>query len=238
MSALACSDLRVLSYPPEDWPRKAAELIQCKVDEVLRTKGECSILLTGGRSAARLYATWAKCESFKTMKGVSAYFGDERCVPPGHADSNYALVMRTLFRDKSLRARNQVFRIEADAPDVYSAARRYGELLPPCVDILLLSVGEDGHIASLFPGSSALMEMECRVVPVTGPKPPYERVTITPPVIAAATTTFVLATGREKAEILLRATKADATELPARLVLRGIWLLDTPLPEFTQNDIG
>ena len=73
-----------------------------------------------------------------------------------------------------------------EAADLEQAARDYGELLPDPLDLLLLGIGEDGHTASLFPGSPALGERSARVVVVTGPKPPNPRLSITPPVIEAA----------------------------------------------------
>jgi 6-phosphogluconolactonase len=154
-------------------------------------------------------------------------FGDERCVPPDNADSNYALVMRTLLA-KGVPPGCSIARMEAENPDREAAARAYEELLPEAIDVLLLGVGADGHVASLFPHSPAFRAKQRTVVPVTGPKPPQERLTITPRVIAGAGEVFVLATGTEKGEMLVEALKspADAESLPVRLALGGTWLLD------------
>jgi 6-phosphogluconolactonase len=119
-------------------------------------------------------------------------------------------------------------------PDRDAAAWRYDEALPEKMDVLLLGVGEDGHIASLFPGNEAMNEAGRRVVAVVGPKLPCERLTITPPVIKQARSIFVLATGAAKAAVLneLLAVPDNAVVmLPARLVLHATWLLDTALPE-------
>ena len=81
---------------------------------------------------------------------MSFYFGDERCVPPDHDESNYGMEMQTLF-SHGVPIECSVFRMEADAIDIEAAAQRYADLLPDSIDVILLGVGEDGHIASLFP---------------------------------------------------------------------------------------
>lgn len=211
------------------WPVQSAQLIQDRINAVLLERRQCSVMLTGGRSAERLYMVWAEIPDFQQMTGVRFYFGDERCVPPDHPESNYGMVMHTLF-NQGVPAGCSVFRIETDGIDREAAALRYDDLLPDKVDVLLLGVGEDGHIASLFPGSVVLKEVHRRVVSVTGPKPPHERLTITPPVIAQARSVFVLATGAAKAQILVKALQkaGDFDTIPARLVLNATWLLDTP----------
>lgn len=210
----------------------AAGLIQDSISAFLREQGYCNVILTGGRSAERLYAAWSGVPALRQLTSVRFYFSDERCVPPDHSESNYGMAMRTLFQ-YGVPADCSVFRIEADDPDHEAAALRYGNVLPNTIDVMLLGVGEDGHIASLFPGSAALHETDRRVVHITGPKPPYDRLTITPQVIAQAKSVFVLATGPTKAAVLGKARQksADFDALPARLALNSTWLLDAELPE-------
>jgi 6-phosphogluconolactonase/glucosamine-6-phosphate isomerase/deaminase len=80
----------------------------------------------------------------------------------------------------------QVHRMPAERPDREAAADEYARRLPERLDLVILGVGEDGHTASLFPGSSALSERVRKVLAVVGPKAPPHRLTVTPPVIAAA----------------------------------------------------
>lgn len=206
-------------------------MIQGAIEAALREKRECNVMLTGGRSAEKLYVDWAKMVQFRVAKGVRFYFGDERCVPPDHPESNYAMAVRTLFAHGVPEACS-VIRMEAEDPDREAAARRYEAALPENIDILLLGVGEDGHIASLFAHSPALLELDRRVVAVSGAKRPHDRLTITPPVIAKAKSIFVLAAGEAKARVFAQAVRApdDVAALPARLVLRAKWLLDAPTP--------
>jgi 6-phosphogluconolactonase len=210
-----------------DWPLKAVGLINDNINSILAEQGQCSVMLTGGRSAAQFYKAWRNLPTFQQMTGVSFYFGDERCVPPGHPESNYGMVMQALFQN-GVPVGCSVFRMEADAINLEAAAQRYADLLPDSVDVLLLGVGEDGHVASLFPNHVALQERRRRVIPITGPKPPFERLTITPPVITKARSVFVLATGSAKAGMLSAALKNpnDFVALPARLTLGGTWLMD------------
>ena len=79
------------------WPMKEACLISDNIISVLVEQVKCSEMLTGGRSAAQLYKVWCDLHVFKQMTGVSFYFGDERCVPPDYAESNYGMAIQTLF---------------------------------------------------------------------------------------------------------------------------------------------
>lgn len=228
----------IRQFEVTEWAVKAAGLIQDSINAILSEQGGCNVMLTGGRSAERLYTSWAKLPAFQQMTSVRFYFGDERCVPSDHPESNYGMVMRSLF-DRGVPAGCSVFRMEANDSDHEAAALRYGEALPEKVDVLLLGVGEDGHIASLFPGSAALHEVDRRVLFVSGPKPPYERLTITPPVIAQAGSVFVLAAGAAKAQVLVKAQQVagDFDILPACLVLNATWLLDSATPQIHLNKL-
>ena len=158
---------------------------------------------------------------------VQFWFGDERCVAPDDPASNYAMARAALLERAQPPAAN-VHRMRGELADRDAAAREYEAALPPQLDLLLLGIGPDGHTASLFPGSKALRERGRRVVAVTGPKPPPNRLTITPPVIAAAARVLVLATGAEKATAVrcAFASDTDPIECPARLLRDAEWHLD------------
>ena len=112
---------------------------------------------------------------------ITYYLGDERCAPPDNSESNYGTSIAPLF-PQGVPTGCKIGRMKGEANDRVAEANRYGNLLPVSIDFLLLSVGFDGHVASLFQGSNALNEMEERVVPVVGLKPLPERLTITPKV--------------------------------------------------------
>lgn len=214
-------------FDPATWANSAAIMVQEAIEKALLECGSCGVMLTGGRSAERLYRAWAELPNFEKMHDVYFYFGDERCVPPDHLDSNYSLVMQSLFH-RGVPTDCLIFRVEAEDSDREAAAWRYEKGLPGKIDVMLLGVGEDGHIASLFPGSTTLLETTRRVVPVTCPKIPHDRLTISPSVIADAKSIFVLASGSEKYQLLHRAldTPDEFNEIPARLVLGAVWLVD------------
>lgn len=214
------------------WAKSAAVQVMRAIDRTCQAHGTCSVMLTGGRSAAQLYEAWGTLPEFGQLRNVRFYFGDERCVPPDHPESNFGLAMRTLFQ-RGVPQDCTVTRMAAEQADHDAAAAAYAQQLPARLDVLLLSVGDDGHIASLFPHSPALLETRKRVVPVRAPKPPPERLTVTPPVIAQAHHVFVMALGPAKAAVFqqAQAKPQDMAVLPARLVLNAAWLFDTRLTD-------
>lgn len=203
----------------------AAQWLADAIRAAIGARGRCTVALAGGTSPKAVYAALAGLVNWSK---VEIFFGDERAVPPGDPQSNYRVVAETLLsRVRVPPAR--VHRMEAERPDLEAAATDYARALPERLDVLLLGMGPDGHTASLFPGSPALEEMTRRVVSVLdAPKPPARRLTITPPVIAAARAVAVLATGAEKAAVLARALEGPPAvrEVPVQLAARGTWFVD------------
>ncbi len=218
----------VVERAPRLWDA-AAEWIATAVAADVAVHGRCAVALAGGTTPRPVYERLARdpLASRAPWQDVDVYFGDERAVPPGDPESNYGMVASALLERVSLPP-GQVHRMEAERPDREAAARDYERILPAELDLLLLGMGVDGHTASLFPGAPSLNERTRRVLPVSGPKPPAERLTITPPVIAAARRVAVLVAGAEKAAVLARALRGPVSpqELPAQLALRGVWFVD------------
>lgn len=209
-----------------NWAGQAADAIQQAIEVAIRARGECSVMLTGGVTAQSIYRLWGTRPDFPHGK-VVYYFGDERCVAADHPDSNYGAACRSLF-EGGIPANARIFAMDGSLEDGDIAAANYAQLLPEQIDVLLLGMGVDGHIASLFPDSPATREMSRRVVATTGLKPPPRRISITPRVIGEARDIFLLATGQQKGKLLARALKGgdSVRELPVRLALRATWLLD------------
>jgi 6-phosphogluconolactonase len=218
---------KIILCPTKQWASLTARYVQAVVSEMSSLGERCSVMLTGGRSAGRLMSAWAELPPFAELRNVDFLFGDERCVPPEDSESNFGLAMRTLFRFGVPKG-CIVHRIEAESKDKDSAAKRYSELLPDRISLLLLSLGEDAHIASLFPNDPMLYETQRKIVPVIGPKPPYHRLTITPSVIQAAKKVHVLAIGDEKRRKYEEALidPENIGSIPARLVLNRTWIFD------------
>ena len=155
---------------PDDLVRPSAEWIASEVRSAVAERGACSLALAGGRTPEPVYRTLARDPSIDWDK-VDLFFTDERAVPPEHADSNYGMIRRALLSLVPLPS-GQVHRMQAERPDRELAAQEYERRLPSRLDVLVLGVGQDGHTASLFPGSAALDERRRLVMPVVGPKPP------------------------------------------------------------------
>ena len=208
------------------WPILAAATIRKAVDKIIAAKGECTLILAGGKTVEPVYRCWAEQQDFPHDR-IKYFFGDERCVSPDHPNSNYRRAMKLLFPDGA-PPHVSIHRVYAEEPNEDAVARRYESELPDTIDVLLVGMGEDGHIASLFPGDRALLETTRRVLPVIGPKPPKQRFTITPPVIRSAKSIFLLATGAIKGKVLARALQEseNINILPVQLLLNAIWILD------------
>ena len=195
----------------------------------LRAMGELetiSIALSGGTTPGPIYrrlSAWSDLPWARTQ----VFFADERAVPATDPASNYRLARETLLDGVGVPGES-IHRMEADRPDLDQAAEEYDRRLPERLDLLILGIGEDGHTASLFPGSTAIGEHERRVVPVEGPREPRHRLTITPPVIARARLVVVLAQGAAKSQSvhLALVTTGSPERCPARLARHGVWILD------------
>jgi 6-phosphogluconolactonase len=174
----------------------AAEKVAELLAEAARAGAE--IVLTGGSTPGLAYERAAALEPDWSRAGV--WWGDERCVPPDDERSNFALAKGTLL-EKLDREPGRVHRIRGE-DDPKAAAEAYErELGGTALDLLLLGLGPDGHVASLFPGSRALAESERLVVPATPKLEPFvERVTLTPPALCSARRIVFLVAGEQKAD--------------------------------------
>jgi 6-phosphogluconolactonase len=210
----------------KDLPGRAAARIAAELTKAAFARGSASIALAGGTTPKATYEALAGLPL--DWSQIDVFFGDERCVPAEHEDSNYRMAKAALFDRISIPS-ERVHRMRGELADRDAAARAYEAELPEQLDVLVLGIGEDAHTASLFPGAAAVAEQSRRVLPVTGPKPPPERLTITPPVILAARVCVVLGSGAGKAEPVRRGLKdaIDYERTPIQLARDGVWFLDT-----------
>jgi 6-phosphogluconolactonase len=182
----------VIADDEESAARHVAELLA----EAARAGRE--IVLTGGSTPGHAYELAAELEPDWSAAGV--WWGDERCVPPDDERSNFGLARRTLLeRLDGQPAR--VHRIRGEDQPAAAAASYDQELRGTTLDLLLLGLGPDGHMASLFPNSPGLAETERLVIPAEAKLDPFvERVTMTPPALRSARRMVYLATGARKSE--------------------------------------
>ena len=194
---------------------------------------EPTVALSGGRIAQTLFEAANKlfANHRTVINGVHFFWADERCVPPDHPESNYGMAASHLLKPLGV-AEAKIHRIPGEIEPALAASTAARGLMKwtgtnpgevPRLDLVLLGMGEDGHVASLFPGE-AREEMEspdvCRAV--TAAKPPVQRVTVSYGVLSRAENVWVLASGSGKETALKHAlTSGDKTPLGRVLAARS-----------------
>ena len=213
---------RLVIVPTEHFAQVAAECIGRLIEDAA---ARAHVALAGGNTPRAVYQALSQMRL--PWDRMDIYFGDERAVPPSDPQSNYRMARETLL-DVTPIPPAQIHRMFTERSDLEAAAADYAACLPDRLDLIVLGIGEDGHTASLFPGSPALDERARKVVVVEAPKPPHRRLTVTPPVIASAYAKIVLASGAEKARAVACALSAtsEIRECPAQLARDGTWIMD------------
>ncbi len=225
---------------------EAADLFIWLGNQVIQTGGRFRVALSGGSTPKALHSALAAPSLARQLDWtqVEFFFGDERCVPPDHPESNFGMADETLFRPLAIK-QDRIFRMNGEAEDRNQAAREYEAVLhrrfgtkPPAwprFDLILLGLGEDGHTASLFPGTDVLNERTRLVVASRSPKGIAHRLTFTIPVVNQARTVVFLVNGSGKAAVakqILEGSPSGGTRFPAQLIHpeqgRLIWFLDQP----------
>jgi 6-phosphogluconolactonase len=235
---------------PEALARTAADLMVAEVAGAIGERGVAHVALTGGSSASGLYRELRSAARVAAVdwSRVHLWFGDDRVVPLDHPDSNAGIAMRELLGADGVPLPGGAFHallagVDADAADAGTvAADRYaGELsraVPfqdgaPVFDLLLLGMGPDGHVLSVFPDSIALDPLAPVVMPIPAPThigPSLPRVTLGPAVVAAARSALLIVGGEAKAGVVAAVLEGDPSieRYPARLARldTATWLLD------------
>ena len=193
----------------------AADRVAKLLAEAARAGAEMA--LTGGSTPALAYEGAAELERDWSRAGL--WWGDERCVPPEDEKSNYGLAKRTLL-DRLGAQPARIHRIRGEDAPQRAADSYESELRGTTLDLVLLGLGPDGHVASLFPNSPGLGEKEKLVIPAEPKLDPYvERVTLTPEPLCAGRTVIFLVTGESKADAVARALAGPPTpEVPGSLI--------------------
>lgn len=225
---------------PEQLALAAAERFVERAYEFHGELDRFSVALAGGKTPRRVYELLAT-EQFKSRvqwSSVYLFFGDERCVPPDHPDSNYATAYETLISRAPIPAKN-VHRIIGEGNPGENARTYENQLMTffaglswPRFDLVLLGMGDDGHTASLFPGSDALSEKSKWVVPTRLERLSQNRITLTVPVFNHAAHVMFLVTGAGKAVRLAEVLQPQpgSDRLPAQRIQpfdgKLEWLVD------------
>lgn len=236
-------DLRVYPDLATETAAAARHLVE-RARQSVRSRGTFSWVLSGGNTPRGLYRLLAgRYRKSFPWTATEVYFGDERCVPPRHPDSNYAMARDSLL-DHVPIPRRRIHRLRGELRPPSRAAALYARSIGPPAsttdptrarfDFVLLGVGPDGHTASLFPGGRALKERRRRVVAVRHPgQAPYlPRLTLTLPALDSSREVCFLVSGEQKAAavaaIFGSLPKGDG-RYPASLVRPAgdiVWFLD------------
>ena len=237
-------DVRILTNIDAIARRAAQDFLQ-SATQAVSEKGSFTVALSGGSTPKALYsllATDAALRSQLPWDKMHMYFGDERSVGPDHADSNFRMATETMLSKVPVKP-EQVFRIKGEYKDTEKAAQEYEQVLRtsfkiadgqfPRFDLVFLGIGNEGHTASLFPGTKALHESKRLAVRNWVGKLYTNRITLTAPVVNNAARVVFMVTGADKTLALKGILEGphEPDQLPAQLIQPSngnlVWLVDT-----------
>jgi 6-phosphogluconolactonase len=220
-------NVRVYSHR-EALARAVADYVAAQVSNSVAERGVATLVLSGGTTPRSVYTLLSAEPYHSTIpwKKVHLFWGDERCVPPTSEESNFRMADETLISRVSLPSEN-VHRIPVERPPAEAAAvydREIREFFGlkdgefPQFDLLMLGLGEDGHTASLFPGTTAIQGQNRIVTEVYVEKLKTHRITMTLPTINHAASVVFLVEGSNKASIIREVMETQHKTYPAQLV--------------------
>ena len=226
-------DPEVIVDVPGELAARFRERFEAAAHRATAGHGLFAMAIPGGSVAEKLLP--ALVDARVDWSRVEVFWGDERAVPPDDPDSNYAVAKRGWLDHVGIDPA-RVHRMHAEERDLNGAADAYARDLSRALggrplDLVLLGMGPDGHVCSLFPGHPALDEPTRMAVPIRdSPKPPPVRMTLTLVALAGAPLVCVAAFGAEKAAAVREALESPASRLPVALAARGgrsaLFLLD------------
>ena len=210
---------------PAALARVFADRFAAEARAAIAARGRFSCALPGGSVAETFFPVLARAPV--AWDKVEFFWGDERAVPPDDPDSNYGLTKRLLLDPVHADPR-RVHRIAAESGDLEVAARAYEEEMvralgdPPRIDLVVLGLGPEGHVCSLFPSHPLLRERVRRVAAITdSPKPPRRRITFTMLPLELAGMICVAGFGDSKAAAIRAALEAPDSQIPVALAVRA-----------------
>lgn len=231
--------MKLYSFPTYERMSSAAfEAVADIACAAIAERGVFTIALSGGSAPQGLYRLFGEQSGnrFPAWRNIHVFFGDERCVPPEHEDSNYRMA-RELFLDGIDIPDENVHRIYGELSPNEAAARYSDELAAffgrhglfmdgkPAFDLLLLGMGPDGHTASLFPGSRALDAVDSSAIATeAGPGfEPRDRISLSLPLLNNAGTVMFLVSGESKRALIesIFVKETERTLPAARVKPRG-----------------
>ena len=243
LGATVAHDVRILSDGATIAKRAAQEFV-LSANAAAKERGTFSVALAGGSTPKALYGLLANDAALRAQvpwDKMKVFFGDERHVPPDHADSNFRMASEAMLSKAPLKP-EQIHRIKAEYPDAEKAALEYEQVLRaqfklapgalPRFDLVLLGMGNEGHTLSLFPGTKALHDNGRLVMSNWIGKLCTDRITFTAPVANSAALILFAVTGSDKACALKSVLEGpnEPEQLPSQLIQpksgKLLWLVD------------
>jgi 6-phosphogluconolactonase len=211
-----------------------AEQIHGSLTAALGRHGSATLAIPGGRSPGDVIRELARRIEPELRDNLHLLFLDERAVPVGSPDRNDGVMLGIWLEGGKLPG--HIHAMPAELPDLEIAAKGYAQTLEDAtqgrpIDVCLIGIGEDGHMASLFPSHSGLLERRPVFAVYNSPKPPPKRLTLSLPVIKNAAMRVVLALGEAKWEVARQAlAKPDELKIPCSLLAEvgTYWYADDP----------
>jgi 6-phosphogluconolactonase len=221
------------------WIDESVQIITQASNQVISQRGKFSMVLSGGSTPRSIYQALADPQNASQIDWPFTYifWGDERSVPPDHADSNYLMAKQALLDHVPVPPEN-IYRIRGELSPQDSAAdheeriKSFFKDQERRFDLVLLGLGADGHTASLFPESQALNENQNWVAPNYAPSQQAWRITLTYPALLSARQAIFLVSGAGKAKVVKQIIQDpySSTQFPAAKVAANhpnlSWILD------------
>lgn len=239
------------SDTPEDLAKCALDMFVEEANKAIAEKSKFCVAVSGGQTPTRFFEMLGESPKSQAIEWdkVQLFWVDERCVPPDADASNYGLAAHT-FLDKVSIPGDNIHRVTGESDDYRDAVAAYDRAIRsvfsletgqfPQFDLILLGMGPDGHIGSLVPNSYALFDTEDLVSVVYMMDGNYSRITLTHPVLCAASRLLILVSGSEKAEILKEVLEHEPDEVkyPVHtlwpILDKVTWLIDSDAAQHLQ----
>lgn len=223
----------IADFAVKKWRDISTQSVECQ--------GVFAAALSGGRTPLDFYERLSTYRGTLPWDRTHIFFADERYVPPDDKDSNYNLIQQHLIRKIDIPPQN-VHPVSPEQDTLEHSATRYEKDIRgffgirgdafPAFDLTMLGIGEDGHTASLFPGTAALHESRRLAIPIIADRFPQERISLSLPVLNNAKNILFLVSGGKKAKVMREILEDEDTALPAALVQPSkgsvVLLLDGP----------
>ncbi len=227
---MSASKPNVELVEPKLFAGVVADEIVASIQEAIQERGRCSVALAGGGTPSAIYRCLARPPRVSDVawEKVSLFLGDERWVPADDNQSNFKMVSETLL-SQITEAAPKAYPVDTSLPTPARGAEDYAKKIQsalgagpnglPVFDLVLLGIGEDGHTASLFPGSKALSDRTSIALAVQHPGDDRYRVTLGAGLLFGGRKILFMAKGEEKADIIKRVIEGDEPieQLPACL---------------------